>query len=84
MSMIEITADIEAIIKEAIPSFVATVTEDGTLNLSSKVSLTVRHGVLYFTDLLASVQARGPTLRSHGGEQMARTSGPAYSTGDQI
>jgi hypothetical protein len=30
MSMIEITADVEAIIKQAILSFVATVNEDGT------------------------------------------------------
>jgi hypothetical protein len=30
--MIEITADIEAIIKQAILSFVATVNEDGTPN----------------------------------------------------
>ena len=51
MSMIEITADIEAIIKQAILSFVATVNEDGTPNLSPKASLTVRSGVLYFADI---------------------------------
>lgn len=51
MSMIEITADIEAIIKQAILSFVATVNEDGTPNLSPKASLTVRSGVLYFSDI---------------------------------
>lgn len=49
--MIEITADMEAIIKQAILSFVATVDEDGTPNLSPKASLTVRKGVLYFADI---------------------------------
>jgi hypothetical protein len=49
--MIEITADMEAIIKQAILSFVATVNEDGTPNLSPKASLTVAHGVLYFADI---------------------------------
>jgi predicted pyridoxine 5'-phosphate oxidase superfamily flavin-nucleotide-binding protein len=49
--MIEITADMEAIIKQAILSFVATVNQDGTPNLSPKASLTVRNGVLYFADI---------------------------------
>ena len=49
--MIEITADMEAIIKQAILSFVATINEDGTLSLSPKASLTVRNGVLYFADI---------------------------------
>ena len=49
--MIKITADMEAIIKQAILSFVATVNEDGTPNLSPKASLTVTNGVLYFADI---------------------------------
>lgn len=49
--MIEITADMEAIIKQAVLSFVATVNEGGTPNLSPKASLTVRNGVLYFADI---------------------------------
>jgi predicted pyridoxine 5'-phosphate oxidase superfamily flavin-nucleotide-binding protein len=49
--MAEITADMEAIIKQAILSFVATINEDGTPNLSPKASLTVRNGVLYFADI---------------------------------
>jgi hypothetical protein len=49
--MTEITADIEAIIKQAILSFVATVNEDGTPNLSPKASLTVMNGALYFADI---------------------------------
>jgi hypothetical protein len=49
--MIEITSDMEAIIKNAILSFVATVNEDGTPNLSPKASLTVANGVLYFADI---------------------------------
>ena len=49
--MIEVTADMAAIIKRAILSFVATVNEDGTPNLSPKASLTVRNGVLYFADI---------------------------------
>jgi len=49
--MIEITADMEAIIKQAILSFVATVNEDGTPSLSPKASLTVTNGVLYFADI---------------------------------
>lgn len=51
MSMTEITADMETIIKQAILSFVATVNKDGTPNLSPKASLTVRNGVLYFADI---------------------------------
>src|ERR1700742_4018917 len=51
ISMIEITADMEAIVKQAILSFVATVNEDGTPNLSPKASLTIRDGVLYFADI---------------------------------
>ena len=49
--MTEITADMEAIIKGAILSFVATINEDGTPNLSPKASLTVRNGALYFADI---------------------------------
>jgi general stress protein 26 len=49
--MIEINADMEAIVKQAILSFVATVNEDGTPNLSPKASLTARNGVLYFADI---------------------------------
>jgi hypothetical protein len=49
--MIEINADMEAIIRQAILSFVATVNEDGTPNLSPKASLTVTNGVLYFADI---------------------------------
>jgi predicted pyridoxine 5'-phosphate oxidase superfamily flavin-nucleotide-binding protein len=51
MSVIEITGDMEAIIKQAILSFVATVNEDGTPNLSPKASLTIRNGVLFFADI---------------------------------
>jgi predicted pyridoxine 5'-phosphate oxidase superfamily flavin-nucleotide-binding protein len=47
----EISADVEAIIKQAMLSFVATVNEDGTPSLSPKASLTVRNGVLYFADI---------------------------------
>src|SRR5215470_20360580 len=49
--MTEITADMAMIIRRAILSFVATVNEDGTPNLSPKVSLTVRNGILYFADI---------------------------------
>jgi hypothetical protein len=49
--MIEITPDMDAIIRQAILSFVATVNEDGTPNLSPKASLTVANGVLYFADI---------------------------------
>lgn len=49
--MIEITDDMQAIIRRAILSFVATVNEDGTPNLSPKASLTVVDGVLYFADI---------------------------------
>jgi len=49
--MIEINADMEAIINQAILSFVATVNEDVTPNLSPKASLTVKNGVLYFADI---------------------------------
>jgi hypothetical protein len=49
--MTEITADMEAIIGRAILSFVATVNEDGTPNLSPKASLTVVDGALYFADI---------------------------------
>lgn len=48
--MIEITADMEAVVKQAILSFVATVNEDGTPNLS-KASLAAMNGVLYFADI---------------------------------
>ncbi|HEY1212545.1 MAG TPA: pyridoxamine 5'-phosphate oxidase family protein [Bryobacteraceae bacterium] len=56
--MIEISADVEAIIKQAILSFVATVNEDGTPNLSPKASLTVRNGVLYFADIASPMTIR--------------------------
>ncbi|WP_433696396.1 pyridoxamine 5'-phosphate oxidase family protein [Paraburkholderia phenoliruptrix] len=56
--MIEINADAEAIIKRAILSFVATVNEDGTPNLSPKASLTVRNGVLYFADIASPATIR--------------------------
>lgn len=64
--MIEITGDMEAIVKQALLSFVATVNEDGTPNLSPKASLTVTNGVLYFADI-ASPQtilnlARNPAV----------------------
>jgi predicted pyridoxine 5'-phosphate oxidase superfamily flavin-nucleotide-binding protein len=49
--VIEIRADVEAIIEQAMSSFVATVNEDGTPSLSPKASLTVRSGVLYFADI---------------------------------
>ncbi|WP_245273599.1 hypothetical protein [Mesorhizobium sp. WSM3224] len=42
--MTEITTDMEAIIKQAMLSFVATTNEDGTPSLSPKASLTVRDG----------------------------------------
>ncbi|MBB5509325.1 pyridoxamine 5'-phosphate oxidase family protein, partial [Paraburkholderia atlantica] len=56
--MIEINADMEAIIKQAILSFVATVNEDGTPNLSPKASLTVRNGALYFADIASPTTIR--------------------------
>jgi hypothetical protein len=49
--MIEITADMHVIIKQAILSFVATVNKDGTPNLSPKASLTVTNGILYLADI---------------------------------
>jgi len=49
--MIQITADMEAVIQRAILSFVATINEDATPNLSPKASLTVRDGTLYFADI---------------------------------
>jgi hypothetical protein len=61
--MIEITSDVEAIIERAILSFVATINEDGTPNLSPKASLTVRDGVLYFADI-ASPQTISNVRRS--------------------
>src|ERR1700755_1937426 len=51
MRWIDIPADAEAIIKRAILSFVATVNEDGTPNLSPKASLTVVNGMLFFADI---------------------------------
>ncbi|MGY2337758.1 pyridoxamine 5'-phosphate oxidase family protein [Pseudomonas sp. SDO5532_S415] len=51
MSMIKITDDMEDIVRLALLSFVATVNEDGTPNLSPKASLTVTNGVLYFADI---------------------------------
>ncbi|SDJ45269.1 hypothetical protein SAMN05216338_10502 [Bradyrhizobium sp. Rc2d] len=62
--MIEITADMEAIIKQAILSFVATVNEDGTPNLSPKASLTVRNGVLYFADIALAPDDTEPEAQS--------------------
>jgi predicted pyridoxine 5'-phosphate oxidase superfamily flavin-nucleotide-binding protein len=56
--VIEINADAEAIIKRAILSFVATVNDDGTPNLSPKASLTVRNGVLYFADIASPATIR--------------------------
>lgn len=56
--MIEINADMEAIIRQAILSFVATVNEDGTPNLSPKASLTLRNGVLYFADIASPATIR--------------------------
>lgn len=49
--MVQIDADMEAIVREAILSFVATTNEDGTPNLSPKASLTFMDGVLYFADI---------------------------------
>ncbi|WP_250504554.1 pyridoxamine 5'-phosphate oxidase family protein [Caballeronia sp. AZ7_KS35] len=49
--MTAIRADAESIIRKAILSFVATVNEDGTPNLSPKASLIVRNGTLYFADI---------------------------------
>ncbi|BDC45264.1 hypothetical protein PTKU15_85610 [Paraburkholderia terrae] len=49
--MIEINADVEAVIKRAILAVVATVNEDETQKLSPRASLTVRNGVLYFADI---------------------------------
>lgn len=49
--MTEISADVEAVIKRSILSFVATVNADGTPNVSPKASLTLKSGVLYFADI---------------------------------
>ena len=49
--MAEITTDMQAIIRQAMLSFVATVNADGTPNLSPKASLTIRSGILYFADI---------------------------------
>lgn len=49
--MAEITTDMQAIIRQAMLSFVATVNADGTPNLSPKASLTIRNGILYFADI---------------------------------
>ena len=49
--MIDITEDMQAVIKQAMLSFVATVNDDGTPSLSPKASLTVKDGVLYFADI---------------------------------
>jgi predicted pyridoxine 5'-phosphate oxidase superfamily flavin-nucleotide-binding protein len=59
--VIEINADVEMIIKQAILSFVATVNEDGTLNPSPKASLTVRNRVLYFADIVSPRTIRNLT-----------------------
>jgi general stress protein 26 len=47
----EITPDMACVIKKAMLSFVATINEDGTPNLSPKASLTVVDGSLYFADI---------------------------------
>jgi len=49
--MAEITPDMASIIKKAMLSFVATINEDGTPNLSPKASLAVVNGSLYFADI---------------------------------
>jgi hypothetical protein len=49
--MAEISPDLVSIIKKAMLSFVATINEDGTPNLSPKASLTVVNGGLYFADI---------------------------------
>jgi hypothetical protein len=49
--MTKFTSDVEAIVRHAILSFVATVTADGTPNLSPKASLTIRDDELYFADI---------------------------------
>jgi len=49
--MSTITDDMVAIIRRAILSFVATVNEDGSPNLSPKASLMARSGKLFFADI---------------------------------
>jgi hypothetical protein len=49
--MIEIAAEVEAVIKRAMLSFVATVNADGTPNVSPKASLTLSNDALYFADI---------------------------------
>lgn len=61
--MVDISADMEEMIQQAILSFVATVNEDGTPNLSPKASLTVTNGVLYFADIASPGTIRN--LRRH-------------------
>jgi predicted pyridoxine 5'-phosphate oxidase superfamily flavin-nucleotide-binding protein len=56
--MVEITEDMETIIKRAILSFAATVNEDGTPNLSPKATLTVRNISLYLADIASPGTAR--------------------------
>ena len=51
VAVIKFTADMEAIVQQAILSFVATVNADGTPNLSPKASLTIRYRSLYFADI---------------------------------
>jgi hypothetical protein len=48
---IEITDDMHEIVRRAILSFVATVNEDGSPNLSPKASLTVRGNALFFANI---------------------------------
>jgi uncharacterized protein len=46
-----LTTDMRDVIQRAILSFVATVNEDGTPNLSPKASLTARGDALFFADI---------------------------------
>jgi hypothetical protein len=50
-AMTKFTIDMEAIVRQAILSFVATANADGTPNLSPKASLTIRDDELYFADI---------------------------------
>jgi hypothetical protein len=50
-AMTQFTSDMETIVRQAILSFVATVNEDGSPNLSPKASLIIRDDDLYFADI---------------------------------
>ncbi len=52
--MIEIDADMESIITQALLLFVATVNEDGTSEISPNVSLSVIEKTLYFLNVTSS------------------------------